>query len=980
MKKNMARLLSTFLVLVLLFSCLNLGVFAAVPQDAVELTLDQGYTVEYQENKETVMKFTAPQAGMYAIWGENPTGGFDSFIRVNSADGDYLAGESCWGEGVYKAIVQLEAQETCVIRAAINYGGETGDYFIVTPSVQEPYDYTTYTDYVEITGCYVQDKKLVIPAELGGLPVTGIVGLGEALSFAEELVIPDSVTTLGNRALDKYEAPLKKLHLGKGVSGITGQTFSSLSKLEEITVSESSAAYAAVDGILYDKALTTLIAYPAGNKVTRTIPDSVTDIGELFANNYYCTIHVKTGAGIEDYITVDGIVYDRLKTEVMAAAAEKTGEVILPDTVTSVRRYGLADTKLSKITSTSVVHLAYGAYANNPELESVQLPGTLRSIDSAAFENCPNLNNTYIEDLAAWCEINYYDNPLAAGEGNLYLNNQKVTNLVLPSVIEAVYDRAFLNLNANSITVPSNIKEIGVRAFAGTAATQITLEEGIETIYYNAFSGSKLQAVELPNTLESLYGQAFYDCYNLQEVTFGSGLAAIEWETFAYTGLKTINIPENIEYVGESAFHGCKNLIYANMENENISIGSHAFYDCPLRDVDVSLAAGGYGYWAFSGNDTAFLYVPDGVTGLTYRCFQDNEHMLSVAIPASVTSINPYAFAGNTNISHVLYTGTEEQWNAITMEYEEWDYMTGGYVVVTTGCAELQNAPHIHFEAQGTEIYVTHTCTQIEHYCSICDETQIIEIPNGKHEFKEGICELCGYIQPKDGWEEEDGIWYYYEEGEKVTNDWRKDSIGWCYLTADGSMATNRWIEDSKGWCYVGADGYCLTNTWKQDSVGWVYLDQEGSMIKNDWVLSGGKWYFLDTEGYMVSNEWRKDSKGWCWLGADGAMATNTWVKDSKGWCYVGADGYCVTNCWKQDSVGWVYLDSEGSMVYSQWIADSVGWCYVGADGYMVTNDWTQDSNGWCYMDENGYCLTNTSRVIGGKTYYFNANGNCTNP
>ena len=212
---------------------------------------------------------------------------------------------------------------------------------------------------------------------------------------------------------------------------------------------------------------------------------------------------------------------------------------------------------------------------------------------------------------------------------------------------------------------------------------------------------------------------------------------------------------------------------------------------------------------------------------------------------------------------------------------------------------------------------------------------------------------------PENGWFKYDGKWYYYENSTMVKNAWRQDSVGWVYLGEDGAMLTNSWCRDSKGWCYVGADGYAVTNCWKKDSVGWVYLDANGSMVYNKWV---------------------KDSKGWCYVGADGYMVYNKWVKDSVGWCYVGADGYMVYNKWVKDSVGWCYVGADGYMVYNKWVADSKGWCYVGADGYMVTNGWAKDSIGWYWMGADGYAIKNTSKTIGGKTYYFNASGLCTNP
>ncbi len=205
----------------------------------------------------------------------------------------------------------------------------------------------------------------------------------------------------------------------------------------------------------------------------------------------------------------------------------------------------------------------------------------------------------------------------------------------------------------------------------------------------------------------------------------------------------------------------------------------------------------------------------------------------------------------------------------------------------------------------------------------------------------------------RKGWVKLSGKWYFYENGVKVKNSWRKDSKGWVRLGEDGAMLTNKWCTDSKGWCYVGADGYAVTNCWKKDSYGWIWLDSEGSMTKNKWLKDGGKWYFLDSNGYMVTNSWRKDSKGWVRLGPDGAMLTNKWCTDSKGWCYVGADGYAVTNCWKKDSIGWIWLDKEGSMTKSQWLYNGGKWYYLDADGYMVTG----------------------RQTIGGKVYNFNSSG-----
>ena len=75
------------------------------------------------------------------------------------------------------------------------------------------------------------------------------------------------------------------------------------------------------------------------------------------------------------------------------------------------------------------------------------------------------------------------------------------------------------------------------------------------------------------------------------------------------------------------------------------SIGSNAFCRCTgLKNV----------------------IIPDGVTSIGGYAFYECISLTGVIISEGVTSIGSMAFYGCTGLTTINYTGTEEQWNAIS--------------------------------------------------------------------------------------------------------------------------------------------------------------------------------------------------------------------------------------------------------------------------------------------------------------------------
>lgn len=607
---------------------------------------------------------------------------------------------------------------------------------------------------VIISDCTLTDKVLNIPETIGGYPVVGILSLSSAMEYAQELHIPDSVTMLSDNAISWYGSPLKKLYIGAGITNLQGTMVFGMQNLEYIEVSENNPAFKSIAGVVYDKDITQLVLMPTVYSTTYHVPDSVTDIDLLIRfPEVFAQVKFLPGAGVTHMTDIDGVVYDSAVTKVYSIIKERTGDLVLPETVVAIHSHALAYSNLGSITiPESVTDIAYGAFYGSTSLQSVNLPDSIDSISMNAFRDCSSLESitipsgcnyvsmgsfngctgleaVHVDSLDAWCHTIFGDveaNPLYYA-GNLYVDDKLVTDLVIPaSVGTLVYDNAFAGINVSSITVPATVYTIGTSAFEGSTAAQIELPQKLQYIDTDAFANSGLTSVTLPDSLQMTGWNCFAGCAQLKNVNFGNGLTSVTRGMFARSGLEQIALPQQISYVGYAAFADCHNLTDVTFENDALEIDDEAFLNCGLRQIDLPSNMSYYGWNTFEGTDLATVTLPDTVTGITYRTFAFSENLMSVVIPTSVTEVWNNAFDGCTSLGHLLYEGDQEQWNHVEIYSPE------------------AQAAQLHLNASAEDITVNYYCHQIQHYCAVCNEWQYKDL-DGMHNYVDSVCTLCGY-------------------------------------------------------------------------------------------------------------------------------------------------------------------------------------------------------------------------------------------
>lgn len=179
-------------------------------------------------------------------------------------------------------------------------------------------------------------------------------------SILASVTISENVTTIESEAFS--ECPLTSIYIPKSVTSIASDAFRYCTYLENINVDPDNKMYTSVDGVLYNKSMTSILHYPAGKTATSfSIPNTVTKIGDMAFEGCSLT------------------------------------SVKIPNTVKSIGRSAFNASKLTSINiPNSVKNIGAVAFSFCENLSTVTIPSSVTSIGDFAFSDCGNLKTVNI--------------------------------------------------------------------------------------------------------------------------------------------------------------------------------------------------------------------------------------------------------------------------------------------------------------------------------------------------------------------------------------------------------------------------------------------------------------------------------------------------------------------------------------------------------------------------------------------------------
>ena len=481
------------------------------------------------------------------------------------------------------------------------------------------------------------------------------------------VTIPDSVTNIGAYAFSGC-AGLACITIGNGVTIISDSLFYNCTGLTSVTISDS---------------VTNIGVYAFSDCTglsTITIPNSVTCIGD---DAFYCCTGL-TSVMIPDSVTTIGKAAFR-GCAGLACITIGNGVTIISDSLF----YDC--TGLTSVTiPDSVRTIEESAFYGCTGLTSVTIPDSVTCIGQSVFVNCTNLASVYYTgEIEQWLLIHFSyggSNPCRYG-ADLFINTGMVENLTIPDCVSSISDYAFYGCKSlKNVTIPDSVTCIGEAAFyCCTGLTSVMIPDSVTNIGAYAFSGcTSLTSVTIPDSVSYVLRGTFNGCTGLTTITIPNSVTGIgSCAFYGCTGLTDILIPDSVTIIDREAFSGCTGLTSVTIPNSVTSIADYAFNGCTgLTSVTISDSVTNIGHAAFSGcTGLTTITIPNSVTDIGGSAFYGCTGLTDILIPDSVTIINMEAFYGCTSLEVIYYTGTEEQWNAVTLG-KDWDKNTGAYNIV----------------------------------------------------------------------------------------------------------------------------------------------------------------------------------------------------------------------------------------------------------------------------------------------------------
>ena len=467
---------------------------------------------------------------------------------------------------------------------------------------------------------------------------------------------------------------------------------------------------------------------------------------------------------------------------------ELVTDLVIPSGIEEICDYAFygCNSITSLVIPDGVTSIGQDAFWNCGNLTDVTIPPSVTCMKNS-FDSLSNIENVYIEDLGAWCEIDFSDSysPLNAAE-SLYINGEKTTFLRIPRGTTRISDYAFWGFKGfTELEIPNTVTEVGrcalidcpnlehIYVYASSPYYKdidgvLFTHDGTSLALYPAARANATYTI--PNTVTTICDGSFRMNKHLKDLVISDNVEYIGMTTYAYSAsLESVTIGKSVNYIGQYGFSFCDNL-------EKVEIRDLSAWCNAEREWNNATPFEEGADLYMNGQKVTDLVIPDDVEIIRPFAFCGCTSIKSITIPRTVKTIGSMLFFSEDALTDVWYFGTEQEREALNIDGNnvkllnaQWHYNAcpkGGYHKYDNACDtdcnmcgatrevgdHVTDSPYACVDGKCQHCQTAMTATDTHKYdnacdtdCNVCGATREVgdHVTDSPYACVDGKCQHC---------------------------------------------------------------------------------------------------------------------------------------------------------------------------------------------------------------------------------------------
>jgi len=583
-------------------------------------------------------------------------------------------------------------------------GSYSGEDMTFSTYPEVPFTYTTADGTITITRYTGTGGAVSIPATIEGVAVTAIGKQAfKGQAALTSMTIPEGITTIGDQAffgctgLVSIHIPASVTNIGLLATLTDDKSDHTPGVLTSVNVDLGNTNFRSVDGVLFNKDLTTLIQFPVGINGSYTIPDTVAVIGyAAFAFNqnltsviitpsvtqigdyaFYGCLNLVSVAFLGDAPAIGNSTFDDVSSNLkILHLPESTGFTTptwqgiptSPDPVITNPPASIVinsgESTILSVTAAGSEPISYQWYQGLPGPNATPVGSDLSSFTT------PNLN----ESTNYWVHITSGNNPTGVNSSVaiITVNHPPVVATGNSSGVTDTTATLGGAVTPNGHTTTAQFEYGLTTAYGSTVSVILSPDNGTdslnvsadltgllpETTYHYRLAATNIAGTitgydmtfstspEVPFTYTTADGKITITGYTGSEndliiPTTINGLPVTQIRSRAFIGkttLTSVTIPHGVTSIGSQAFDSCLSLTNVTIPQSVTNIDWQAFYHCAsLASCTIPSSVITIGKYAFSNTGLTSVNIPASVTNLGVGVFSSCLSLLTITTDESNT-------------------------------------------------------------------------------------------------------------------------------------------------------------------------------------------------------------------------------------------------------------------------------------------------------------------------------------------------------